>query len=169
MLYNMINLADNHFALEEYDETILLQCEAISEYRELEASYDIKIANATFALAASYHGANQLVEAQPLYEEAIELFRALLGDFHEDTINSVDALMMFYTIIDQYKKAKPLALEVYFYRGRKRYRSYPYAKVHEGCHHRSHEFGALEQCGKPFGTVGSIIDANFGRKSWRSR
>ena len=47
------------------------------------------------------------------------MFRALLGDYHEDTINSVGTLMVYYTILNLFEKAEPLALEVYFYMQKK--------------------------------------------------
>ena len=43
------------------------------------------------------------------------MFRVLLRDYHEDTINSVETLMVYYTILNLFEKAEPLALEVYFY------------------------------------------------------
>ena len=62
-------------------------------------------------LAALYYSQGRYEEAEPLYLEALDLRKQLLGDNHPDVAQSLNNLAYLYQSQGRYTEAEPLYLE----------------------------------------------------------
>ncbi len=62
-------------------------------------------------LAALYRSQGRYKEAEPLYLEALDLYKRLLGDNHPLVALSLNNLAALYRSQDRYKEAEPLLVE----------------------------------------------------------
>ena len=62
-------------------------------------------------LAELYRSQGRYTEAEPLYREALDLRKQLLGDNHPDVAQSLNNLASLYYYQGRYEEAEPLYLE----------------------------------------------------------
>ena len=59
-------------------------------------------------LANLYDSQGRYEEAEPLYQQALEVYRKLLGNEHPDVATSLDNLAGLYSLQGRYEEAEPL-------------------------------------------------------------
>ena len=93
---------------------LLLPVEAIPKQQERlnpSASQELQRATELFQQSASLYQQDRYSEAAPLLQEALKIFREILGDTHINVTTSVKSLARIYTVQGRYGEAEPLYQE----------------------------------------------------------
>jgi tetratricopeptide (TPR) repeat protein len=75
-----------------------------------------KHASHSLALASLYSDMGDYTKAEPIYQQALEIYRKVLGENHPDYAASLNSLASLYSDMGDYTKAESIyqqALEIY--------------------------------------------------------
>jgi tetratricopeptide (TPR) repeat protein len=102
-----------HGEYQDYKQEQELAIEYFSKAIELQEELGLEknLANSLNNLAELYREQGRYAEAEPLYHQALELRKRLLGESHPDFANSLNNLANLYNYQGRYSEAEPLYLQ----------------------------------------------------------